>query len=355
MAPEVQWKHASEIFGRGYSVIINGISLNDIFQGRLNNSYFLSSISAICERPNRIYRILLTQSYSHEGIYAIALNYCRVWRKVHIDSYFPTAFSDHLYCARTPDAELWVMILEKAYAKLHKGYWNIGHSGFAHNALKDLTGAPAEEIDMTEDKEELWSSLMEADGNDYIMVTRTKKRSEDVKGLVGGHDYTLIGVHVINGEKVVELRNPYGEGEWEGPWGDEGSKWTSNLKNKYHPGGARDDGRFFMSYDNYLKYYESLSFCYYENDFILSSFYDELEEEVVGCYQASVGAAGDYYVCLSQEDANAFYDPEYKDERKFERFFTQNSFRNVKNLEFKIFHHFKNCLFFQENQKIWRD
>ena len=36
------------------------------------------------------------------------------------------------------------MMLEKAYAKIYGGYWNIGTGGFAEDALKDLTGAPTE-------------------------------------------------------------------------------------------------------------------------------------------------------------------------------------------------------------------
>lgn len=39
--------------------------------------------------------------------------------------------------------ELWVMFLEKAYAKLYGTYEKI-EAGLAGNALRDLTGAPSE-------------------------------------------------------------------------------------------------------------------------------------------------------------------------------------------------------------------
>jgi calpain-15 len=39
--------------------------------------------------------------------------------------------------------ELWVLLLEKAYAKIYGNYEKI-EAGLAGNALKDLTGAPYE-------------------------------------------------------------------------------------------------------------------------------------------------------------------------------------------------------------------
>jgi hypothetical protein len=43
--------------------------------------------------------------------------------------------------------DIWVMLLEKMYAKVYGGYRNIDF-GFSTDALKDLTGAPAEYIDI---------------------------------------------------------------------------------------------------------------------------------------------------------------------------------------------------------------
>lgn len=40
----------------------------------------------------------------------------------------------------TKSNALWVMLLEKAYAKVHGGYYNI-NSGLSREALRDLTGA----------------------------------------------------------------------------------------------------------------------------------------------------------------------------------------------------------------------
>ena len=55
---------------------------------------------------------------------------------------------------------------------------------------------------------------------------------EDV-GLSVGHAFTVLGIHEIKGERVIRLRNPWGEGEFNGDWSDFSSKWTEELKQQY--------------------------------------------------------------------------------------------------------------------------
>ena len=126
----------------------------------------------------------------------------------------------------------------------------------------------------------------------------------------------MIGAHILKGEKVVELRNPWGHGEWSGDWSDNSKKWTKALKDKYHKKGAKDDGRFFMPFDRYYKHYTALHVCYYKKQNTLSSFHDELDNNFVGCYKVEVTKGGEYYFVLSQEDWNAFYHPNLKKGKK---------------------------------------
>lgn len=51
---------------------------------------------------------------------------------------------EKLLGANSLDSELWVPLLEKAYAKLYGSYDNIGTGGDVAHALTDLTGAPSE-------------------------------------------------------------------------------------------------------------------------------------------------------------------------------------------------------------------
>ena len=192
----------------------------------------------------------------------------------------------------------------------------MGNGGLASNALKDLTGAPCElEKLKAKDKERIWDHLVYCNKHRYIMVAGSKGAGEIVnkRGIASGHAYTVKGVHVLNKERVLELRNPWGSGkEWNGRWGDNDRRnWTGALRRRHHPNGPRNDGRFFMPYEDFLEYFRQLYTCYYEDDYMLSSFKDELESEYIGCWSASLTIPGDYYVILSQEDRRGFYNPNF--------------------------------------------
>lgn len=63
---------------------------------------------------------------------------------------------DHIPCrdgrtcfSQANGDDIWVQMLEKAWAKVHGCYERIAN-GFPQNALRDLTGAPSFSIDVTE-------------------------------------------------------------------------------------------------------------------------------------------------------------------------------------------------------------
>ena len=43
--------------------------------------------------------------------------------------------------------------------------------------------------------------------------------------------------------RLVKLRNPWGEKEFNGDWSDKSSKWTDELKKKVDFEGVKDDGK----------------------------------------------------------------------------------------------------------------
>lgn len=300
------------------AVIEDGIQPEDIYQGILGDCYYLSSISALAEHPSRVKRLLLTSKPTKNEAYAVALNICGNWQVIYIDDYYPVIGNKIAFC-HTKSAEIWSMMLEKAYAKVFGGYWSIGTGGFAEDALKDLTGAPTEYVYLEEgiDKMDLWKRIRYWDDKQYVIVTGSKG-SNEVKiavGIIQGHAYTIIDAHEIKGERVLEMRNPWGDkNEWNGRWGDSSDVWTSALRKKYNMDNPQPDGRFFMPFDEYLEYFDHISVCYYEDDYYLSSFEESLQSQFLACYRCVIKEKGNYYVSLSQPDSREF---EYIDnERK---------------------------------------
>jgi calpain-15 len=61
----------------------------------------------------------------------------------------------------------------------------------------------------------------------------------------------------MNIERLVQLRNPWGKGEWKGDWSDQSPYWTPQMKKELYWESA-DDGVFYMNWNDFLKYYSDL-------------------------------------------------------------------------------------------------
>ena len=134
-----------------------------------------------------------------------------------IDDYIPCIDGRPAFSSANGN-ELWVIILEKAWAKLHGSYERIV-GGQAHHTLRDLLGAPAYEFATSLD--DTWEKILDADKRDYIMAAGVSEHnSEDTErltaiGLVAGHSYGLIAAAQVldrDGKlvNIVQLRNPWG-------------------------------------------------------------------------------------------------------------------------------------------------
>ena len=69
------------------------------------------------------------------------------WQIVTIDDLFPCYPQGQPLFSQGSSNEIWVLLLEKAYAKLHKSY-EILNGGSATEALVDLTGMVVEKYDL---------------------------------------------------------------------------------------------------------------------------------------------------------------------------------------------------------------
>lgn len=97
-------------------------------------------------------RLFITKEYNEQGVYKIRLCKNGEWVVVTIDDYVPCYYNAGPIFSRAHGNELWVLLLEKAYAKLHGSYASLRY-GFTNHGMMDLTGFPTEFFELPTVKE----------------------------------------------------------------------------------------------------------------------------------------------------------------------------------------------------------
>ena len=333
------WRRLSETFPLSNLRVFDSIDPGDIQQGKLGDCYFLSTLSALAEYPPRIERLFPSAAIPTNCQYRVRILDLGKWKNYSLDDYFPTqnpdktpAESKRPVNQAAPVAkdffvfsgpkktsgivELWVCLLEKAWAKKYGSYYDI-QSGFTDESLTDLTGAPCQTISKKSPR--LWDKIKEADERKYIITggcVGTGLAMEEQEryarlGLVVDHAYAVIEAKEVlidgNAERLLRIRNPWGQFEWSGDWGDNSEKWTEAAKAAVGFAGSADDGTFWMCIDDFTKYFESVTICRYEEDFDNDHIaMDQTKDETFSVVQMTVSEPTRLYFMVCQLDERRF-------------------------------------------------
>ena len=135
---QANWQRATDIY-RGVTVFGNRISPSDVRQGQLGTCYFLATLSAMAENPERVKARFYTQEVNEAGIYLMSFFINGKETPVYVDEYFPVR--NNKPCFAKFDRKLWVALLEKGWAKIYRTYVRTsgGWSGFAADHLIGVT------------------------------------------------------------------------------------------------------------------------------------------------------------------------------------------------------------------------
>lgn len=117
------WKRIGDII-KNPVFIGETIDPGDILQGRIGDCYFLSAIAGLAEYSDRIKYIFPNLEINKNGIYMARVLHHGVLKEVVVDDYFPVSKKDGNVMGANPSGgnEIWVMILEKCWAKLFGSY-----------------------------------------------------------------------------------------------------------------------------------------------------------------------------------------------------------------------------------------
>ena len=278
------WVRARALGDPKEAVLFHQVKPQSVFQGNLGNSWLLGVISALGMFPNTVKSLFNTKQITEDGKYTVTLfdPKKKEWVPVVIDEFLPctTKWGYPWPEYSTPSGEeIWVMLLEKAFAKFCGSYGNLASNclpeqqehleqpgGQAGWALQVLTGNMtvryfragewrqswwehqkhyedgreplrwqyASNWDRHE-KEDVWQWLLERsfakDPSRTISVTWVNHmQQEDWEavpgvGLLTDQVYSLLGLYqeeLDDGSpiRLLKLRNPWGRKEWNGDWSD---------------------------------------------------------------------------------------------------------------------------------------
>jgi calpain-15 len=313
--------------------------------------WLLSAIACLAFRPGALQRCFLTRELHPLGRYTVRLwdAPAKVWREVTVSDEVPCARDTGKPLFTQPKGnELWVLILEKAFAKFIGTYAAL-EGGHALFALEALTGDHVMKF-FSEDGGALWrrynlthfstpgaapaapaapaarkkiglSRTEEAHSHgDAFAILRTyaarrsvigagSGRGADTKagakrGIVQGHCYAVLRVVDTSGLRLLQLRNPWGSFEWTGPWSDIAPEWDRypSVKKELRgaaAAGTKDDGTFWMDWDDFVTEFSQLDVCH------RSTGVDDLaidlheEEGCMGPALGCVGGCADYWCCCA--------------------------------------------------------
>lgn len=292
----IVWKRLSDIYPSTLEVFHN-IDPNDIVQGNLGDCYLLSAISALAEFPDRVKKLFYTQDISSNGKYALGAYNDGVWTSYEIDDFFP-CIGDSLAFSRPRNEdgviEIWVILLEKLWAKRLGGYFNL-EQGSTACALRDMTGAPCETISTS--LPDFWEIINNANRNSYVVTANLKPTPHLVNsiGLNTLYSYTIVESQNYRSEKLLQIRNPWVRHEFYGDWSDTSNKWTEEAK-KAMKWDEKPHNGLWMNSDDFVSFFDSVTICMARNNFKYTSLISQGK-----CFKVSQYSEGLTYFNITQQ------------------------------------------------------
>ena len=218
------YKTASSFFGPKARLFLEDPEADDIKQGLIGDCYFLAALCSVSKYPTFIKNLFIEgtnpNNFGH-NYYGIKLYVGGIQKIIHIDDYLPIC---HYYGKSTlmsaesiPKGNLWVLLLEKAFAKLYNGYINID-GGFSYIAFDALTAAPSLTL-FNNNAKKVTANIMKQYLEKGHFITCTF--SSENTNLTHNHEYSIIGIVTYKDKDdkeicIFQLKNPHRKNRYEG-------------------------------------------------------------------------------------------------------------------------------------------
>uniref|UniRef100_A0A8C1ENV4 Calpain 2, (m/II) large subunit a n=1 Tax=Cyprinus carpio carpio TaxID=630221 RepID=A0A8C1ENV4_CYPCA len=267
----VVWKRPGEL-NSNPEFIVGGATRTDICQGSLGDCWLLAAIASLTLNEDVFARVVPSNQgfgQDYAGIFHFQLWQFGEWVDVVVDDRLPTRDGELLFVHSATGSEFWSALLEKAYAKVN-GCYEALSGGSTTEGFEDFTGGIAEMYELKQAPSNMFQIIRKALeagallGCSIDITSAADSEAITYQKLVKGHAYSLTGAIEVNyrgrKEKLVRVRNPWGQVEWTGAWSDNSSEWNA-VDPSERENVKSEDGEFWMSFSEFVRQYSRLEIC----------------------------------------------------------------------------------------------
>ncbi|XP_056292271.1 calpain-1 catalytic subunit-like isoform X1 [Pseudoliparis swirei] len=315
---DVEWMRPTELKDDP-QFIVGGATRTDICQGALGDCWLLAAIGSLTLNERLLHRVVPHgQSFQDDyaGIFHFQFWQFGEWVDVVIDDRLPVKDGELMFVHSAEGNEFWSALLEKAYAKLSGSYEALS-GGSTTEGFEDFTGGVSEMYELRSAPKDLhriigkavkrgsllgcsidvsaahagtaprgsmlhhleqtnsikslsiYFRVIQCSDHAFISLQITSAFDMEAvtfKKLVKGHAYSVTGLKEVNFqgnmERLIRIRNPWGQVEWTGAWSDNSPEWDEIDPSEQEDLHLKmEDGEFWMSFDEFKRQFSRLEIC----------------------------------------------------------------------------------------------
>nr|XP_056709342.1 calpain-13 [Euleptes europaea] len=269
---KIQWMRPRDILKKP-KLIVDDVSRFDILQGKIGDCWLLAALGSLTQQKRFLDNVVpRDQDFEHNyaGIFHFRFWHFGEWMDVVIDDRLPVLNGSYFSVHPRSSNEFWPCLLEKAYAKLRGSYQKL-HWGYISESLVDFTGGIQISFLIKKHHSNLYEIIAAAVKSRCLIACTTPGEQtignpQLENGLVSGHAYTVTWAEEVpyrgRNERLLRIWNPWGQGEWRGPWSDGSMEWNEipiEYKNSLHR--ISNDGEFWLSYQDFIANFSYVCIC----------------------------------------------------------------------------------------------